>query len=208
MTEIPADLRARGWRLWLYNGEEPHAVRLDSMADVQFSASAHRNNGLWCAYLERPPRRLCDPAPTLVEALIRFEEAERQGLFSPLWDNAPGPPRRRGWAHRVVDRQDQWVSIAQDIALPLTVLTLPVNAAYSGGLRFAAFAGDEPITRSREAGDAGINSDTLRLYADARDAMAWAEREAYNRARSLGYNGQLSFVAPIPSEPVRELSNV
>jgi hypothetical protein len=87
-------------------------------------------------------------------------------------------------------------------------VTLPVNAAYSGGLRFTAFAGDEPITRSREAGDAGIDFDALVLFDDAGKAMAAAEREAYDRAQALGYGGPLTFVAPTPSEPVRELSDV
>jgi hypothetical protein len=209
MTEIPSDLRARGWRLWLYNGEEPHAVRLDGRADAAFSASAHRNNGFWCAYLERPPRRLCDPTPTLVEALMRLEEAERQGLFSPLWDNAPGLPRRRGWVHRVVNGQDQWVTVARDIALPLVVLTLPVNSHHAG-LRFAAFVGDEPITRSHVDAEIGlsIHLEALVLFDDAGTAMAAAEQTAYDRARGSGYGGPLTFVAPTLSKPVRELSNV
>jgi hypothetical protein len=209
MTEIPPDLRARGWRLWLYNGEEPHAVRLDGRADAAFSASAHRNSGLWCGYIERPPRRLRHPTPSLAETLRALEYAERQGLFSDLWGNAPPLPHRRGWVHRVVNGQDQWVTVARDIPLPLIVLTLPVNS-HRAGLRFAAFVGDEPITRSHVDAEIGmsINFDALVLFDDAGKAMAAAEREAYGRAQALGYGGPLTFAAPTPSEPVRELSDV
>jgi hypothetical protein len=206
---IPAALRARGWRVWIYVGEA-HAVRLDGPADAPISATAHYNGELWCVYLERPPRRLRHPTPSLAESLARFEHAECQGLFSPLaWDNAPLLPFRRGWAHRVVDRQDQWVSVVEDPPIPLVVLTLPVSSRYDSGLRFAAFIGDEPIVHLRDAGEDGLKYDALTLFDDARTAMAAAEREAQDRAQLLGYPGRPTFVAPpIPSAFASEGLNV
>jgi hypothetical protein len=67
--------------------------------------------------------------------------------------------------------------------------------------------GDEPIVHLRDVGEDGIEYDALTRFDDAQAAMAAAEREAYDRTRSLGYGGRLTFTAPSPSAPV-ELSNV
>src|SRR5690242_5184694 len=101
--QIPEAFARRGWRRWGKDG----AARLGPKGCAP-SAIVHRAMRGWHGYVEQGLRHLCDPAPTMLDAIARVEWAEAAGFFSPAWRGAPLLPTRPGWQHGVSDGLDYW----------------------------------------------------------------------------------------------------
>jgi len=102
--KIPAAFRARGWRQWGQDG----AVRLCPKDGPPSALVTRCEPRGWVGYVELGVRHLCDPAPTMLDAIARMEWAEAAGFFSPAWRGAPTVPTRPGWQHGVNDGLDHW----------------------------------------------------------------------------------------------------
>jgi hypothetical protein len=97
-----------GWRHW---GEDGAALL--GPKGCAPAAIVHRAGNTWHGYVERGSRHLRYPAPTMLSAIARIEQAEAAGFFSPLWRNASPVPTRLGWEHGVNDGLDYWEAVLQ-----------------------------------------------------------------------------------------------